>query len=325
MTNNYKQDGDKPPVMDAVFIPYCRTLLAIASMMQDMKVKHQLLGAKNPFQEWRQLPDAKRRLANAGARHALQPWAHNTKDALPGTAGHLHILHAIWGLMSAYEMHAEDMDKVVAMVTPPARSELEQAALELYYYGRWELPGRAPEPQDAVLWERLRNALGLPPGTTATPKPLPTLDNACKHLGGIVAGTCVDCHETLIPVQRADMLHERARIELHLQGERQASPLHGPAGADWREPQGKPTDKCECGHSRCMHATAEPVHVCGGIKVLAKRTLREKRQTCLCRTFKAQAAESGQYWTGDSSTWLCTCGAGRPAACICNRANGEHS
>ena len=209
MANDYKKDESKPPVMDAIFIPYRHTLLALAAMMDDMRVKHQLQGASNPFEEWRQLPDAKKRLANAGARHALQPWAHNTKDALPGTKGHLHILHAIWGLMSAYEKHAEEQH--CTRLTPPA-----------------------------------------------------------------------------------DLAHvlERARADL---------------------------DMCECGHTREHHLTgidagwsACPVRISFG-------------QVCGCKTFRKKAEPTqGHYWTGDSSTWFCTCGAGRPDACTCNRSNGDH-
>jgi hypothetical protein len=101
--NDYKSDSDKPPLMQAVLIPFGKTLLAVAAMMEDMKHKHKLEGAKDPFQEWRQLPNAKWRLANAGARHATTPFAVNTKD---GT--HLHIVHAIWGLMAAHEKYLEE-------------------------------------------------------------------------------------------------------------------------------------------------------------------------------------------------------------------------
>jgi hypothetical protein len=106
VANDYKSDKGKAPVMSAVFIPYRRTLLAIAAMMEDMQARHQLAGSKDPFQEWRQLPDGRDRLANAGARHALNPWEVNHRD---GT--HLHILHAIWGLMSAYELHVAQEER----------------------------------------------------------------------------------------------------------------------------------------------------------------------------------------------------------------------
>lgn len=32
----------------------------------------------------------------------------------------------------------------------------------------------------------------------------------------------------------------------------------------------------------------------------------------------------GQYWTGETCTWFCTCGAGRAEACTCTRASGMH-
>ncbi len=101
--NDYKQDAGKPPLMQAVFVPFGKTLLALAAMMEDMKHKHKLEGAKDPFQKWRQLPNAKWRLANAGARHATTPFQVNTKDGK-----HLQIVHAIWGLMAAYEKHLEE-------------------------------------------------------------------------------------------------------------------------------------------------------------------------------------------------------------------------
>src|SRR5690606_13865837 len=75
--NDYKRDENKPPLLDAVLIPYRRSLLAIAAMKADMKERHRLHGAANPFMEWRQLPNAEARLANAGARHLTQPWARN--------------------------------------------------------------------------------------------------------------------------------------------------------------------------------------------------------------------------------------------------------
>ncbi len=102
--NDYKQDADKPPLMQAVFVPFGKTLLALAAMMEDMKHKHKLEGAKDPFQEWRQLPGAKWRWADAGARHAVKPpFSINTDDGRWP-----HILHAIWSLMAAYEKHLEE-------------------------------------------------------------------------------------------------------------------------------------------------------------------------------------------------------------------------
>jgi hypothetical protein len=115
VANNYKKDDTKPPLLDAVLIPYRRSLLAIAAMKADMKVKHELQGAKNPFLEWQQLPQAEARLGNAGARHVTQPWDLNTEDALPGTPGHLHMVHGITGLLMALEMHLKQLEEA-----PPA-------------------------------------------------------------------------------------------------------------------------------------------------------------------------------------------------------------
>jgi hypothetical protein len=110
--NNYKVDSDKPPLMRAVLIPFGKTLLALAAMMEDMKHKHKLAGAKDPFQEWRQLPDAKWRCADAGARHSTTPFAINHTDG-----EHLHILHAIWGLMAAHEKHLEETESQTKEMT----------------------------------------------------------------------------------------------------------------------------------------------------------------------------------------------------------------
>lgn len=112
MANNYKKDDTKPPLLDAVLIPYRRSLLAIAAMKADMKIKHQLQGAKNPFLEWQQLPEAKGRLGNAGARHVTDPWTLNTEDALEGTPGHLHMVHGITGLLMALELHLKDLEEM---------------------------------------------------------------------------------------------------------------------------------------------------------------------------------------------------------------------
>ncbi len=109
MTNDYKPDGDKAPVLDAVHIPFRRAILALARMAQDMAVKHKLEGAKDPYNEWRQLPDARRRLSNAAARHGDNPWQVNTKD---GT--HLHALHALWGWMASVELWEEEQEKLDA-------------------------------------------------------------------------------------------------------------------------------------------------------------------------------------------------------------------
>ncbi len=105
---DYKPDTGKAPVVEAVFIPFGRTLLALAEMMERQKVRHKLQGAKDPFQEWRKLPGGKSRLANAAGRHVLEPWTPNAKDRVGDHPGDLHILHAIWGLMAAYERHLQE-------------------------------------------------------------------------------------------------------------------------------------------------------------------------------------------------------------------------
>ncbi len=109
MTNDYKPDDGKPPVLDAVDIPFRRALLAVARMCVDMATKHKLGGAKDPFQEWRQLPDARRRLANAAARHGKNPWTVNAAD---GT--HLHATHALWGWLAAVELWEEEQERIDA-------------------------------------------------------------------------------------------------------------------------------------------------------------------------------------------------------------------
>jgi hypothetical protein len=114
VVNDYKPDTGKPPVMDAVLIPYRRSLLAIAAMKLDMAAKHKLQGAANPYLEWMQLPNGKARLVNAGARHALQPWTVNHADG-----NHLHMTHAIVGLLMALELHlTEEENKLAGYLAP---------------------------------------------------------------------------------------------------------------------------------------------------------------------------------------------------------------
>lgn len=48
----------------------------------------------------------------------------------------------------------------------PQYRRLRKAALLLYYAGHWSRPDTL-EWQDADYWVRLRNALGLPEGTTS--------------------------------------------------------------------------------------------------------------------------------------------------------------
>lgn len=116
--NDYKPDEGKPPLMSAVLIPFRLTLLDLASMMRDMAAKHKLQGAEDPFQEWRQLPDAKARLADAGARHATNPWEVNHADGR-----WLHLLHAIWGFMAAYEKWKEEQGIRPAAIQGPAGAD----------------------------------------------------------------------------------------------------------------------------------------------------------------------------------------------------------
>ncbi len=101
--NDYKQDQGKPPMLDAL-VPFYPALRALAAMMNDMKAKHKLEGAKDPFNEWRQLPNAKARLMNAAGGHLLQgPWKINEKDG-----NHLHAVHALFGLLAGITIHVEE-------------------------------------------------------------------------------------------------------------------------------------------------------------------------------------------------------------------------
>jgi len=93
--NDYKKDQGRPPMLDAL-VPFYPALKALAAMMEDMKHKHKLAGSADPFNEWRQLPNAEKRLMNAAMGHLLQgPWKINTKD---GT--HMHATHALYCLLA---------------------------------------------------------------------------------------------------------------------------------------------------------------------------------------------------------------------------------
>ncbi len=99
--NDYKKDADKAPVLDAL-LPFYPALEALARMMVDSAVRHKIEGADDPFNQWRQLPDAKKRLANAAGRHILKgPWT------LDPESGHLHATHALFGILSALTLHQE--------------------------------------------------------------------------------------------------------------------------------------------------------------------------------------------------------------------------
>jgi hypothetical protein len=226
VANNYKTDTGKAPVVSAIFIPFGRTLLALAEMMERQKIRHKLQGAKDPFQEWRQLPEGKDRLVNAGGRHSLDPWTPNAKDRVGDHPGDLHILHAIWGLMAAHEKHLEELDQA-----------------------------KSAKGREAVIAREL-----------------------AEHRAALFpADPCCDAPDA-VSLGRKDALEERAKVELWLQGERQAgcqcvngtceyctgggrTPIHGPAGADWREkhPPGQAgvelaASECSaCHHPKALH------------------------------------------------------------------------
>lgn len=103
MTNDYKKDQNKPPVLDAL-VPFYPALRELARCMDAMQHKHRLHGAKDPFNEWRQLPQAKKRLMNAAAGHLLQgPWKINTQDG-----EFCHAVHALFGVLAGLTIHMED-------------------------------------------------------------------------------------------------------------------------------------------------------------------------------------------------------------------------
>jgi hypothetical protein len=101
--NDYKKDDGKAPVLDAL-TPFYPALEALARCMDDMQHKHKLTGSVDPFNQWKQLPQAKVRLANAAARHLLRgPWKINTADG-----SHTHAVHALFGLLASITIHEED-------------------------------------------------------------------------------------------------------------------------------------------------------------------------------------------------------------------------
>ncbi len=176
---DYKRDAGKPPLLDAL-LPFGPALMALAAMMDDMQHRHRLAGASNPFAEWKNLPEAKRRMGNGLARHLLEhgPWTVNKADALPGTDGHLHAVHGLFNLLGAITMHLED--------NKAACCGAADAAV---------LDGQLPY---------------------------------CQGCGADLGGR----HAPHCPIA--------------------ARPLHGPAGADWRENTRRP------GHDKacvCLHCT----------------------------------------------------------------------
>lgn len=117
MANDYKTDAGKPPVLEALE-PFYPALLGLARMMQDMAVKHRLQGAKDPFSEWKQLPEAKRRLKRALGSHVLQGiFKVNHED---GT--HLHGYHALFNLLGALTVHEEDNAETCCGAADAARA-----------------------------------------------------------------------------------------------------------------------------------------------------------------------------------------------------------
>jgi hypothetical protein len=190
VVNDYKQDTGKVPLL-AALQPFTPALWALARMMDDMQHKHRLAGSSDPFNQWAQLPDAKRRMSAAMLRHLLPEdegvtlWSVNTKDG-----SHLHITHALFNIRDntdrccqapdAREWEAKAAEASGAPHQPartlehPDTRELRQlraAALALYNAGRWKLPNpdgdhtQWTEVAQAGMWMALRDALGLPPGT----------------------------------------------------------------------------------------------------------------------------------------------------------------
>lgn len=101
MTHDYKKDADKPPVLDAL-VPFYPALEALARLMVDSAEKHKLKGAKDPFSEWRNLPSAQQRLANAGVRHSLKgPWTVDPES------GHVHQAHNLFNVLASLTLHEE--------------------------------------------------------------------------------------------------------------------------------------------------------------------------------------------------------------------------
>jgi hypothetical protein len=115
-TNDYKPDTGKPPVRSAVLIPFRHALLALARMMQGQVARHGLAGAKDPFQEWAQLPDAEKRLHEAQGRHTLCP-----DHSINPDSGETHELHDLWNILAVVELQER------AKLPPPAPLRGERA------------------------------------------------------------------------------------------------------------------------------------------------------------------------------------------------------
>ena len=99
---DYKKDADKAPLLDAL-LPFYPALEALARMMVDSAEKHKIAGSADPFNQWRNLPNAKARLSNAAGRHLLKgPW---TTDP---DSGHLHMTHALFGVLASLTLNVEE-------------------------------------------------------------------------------------------------------------------------------------------------------------------------------------------------------------------------
>jgi hypothetical protein len=294
VANDYKTDQGKPPLLDAL-LPFYPALARLALMMQDAAEVHRLQGAVDPFNQWRQLPDAKRRLANAGARHLLKgPWVHD--DVLKD---HPHAALALFNILASLTLHEEEqagpeIPTAADYATDMELDNLRRVCLELYMAGRWTATGLDSTDQ-ARMWSGLRDALGLPAGTAtqagvASPGREAVLARElAAHRASLFPQDADLCCGAPDAQPRADALQERARVELWLQGERTASPevcrhlcgitaghcvdcgrevlgqtsreIHGPAGADWREHH-QVAPRCQTmaglGADQCLLAAGHP-------------------------------------------------------------------
>jgi len=195
VANDYKQDVGKVPLL-AALKPFAPALWALARMMDDMQHKHRLAGSSDPFNQWAQLPDAKRRMEGAMGRHLVPEeegatlWSVNTKDG-----SHLHITHALFNLLGALTLHIRD--NAERCCAAPDASEWEAKAAE---------DSGSP----------VRN---------------------CFHACGLSDGYCSDCGRQVTP----------------------KTPLHAPAGADWRESTPKQPGKPVVDVPRCLGLSPDGV------------------------------------------------------------------
>lgn len=161
MTDDYKNDADKPPLLDAL-LPFYPALMALAAMMEDMKHKHRLAGAMDPFNEWRKLPQAKKRLANGNMRHMLAgPWTPNVEDAVPGRKPHLHATHALFGLLASLTIHQEDNAQACCGAADAATwPTLHQEPLHGPAGADWRASRREPGNPDLPILPRCQASMG---------------------------------------------------------------------------------------------------------------------------------------------------------------------